>query len=36
LRDRLRQKLEKMVLDITPAEEAPIEDAEIVEGGANE
>jgi hypothetical protein len=36
LRDRLRQKLEKMVLDITPAEETLVEDAEIVEGGPNE
>ena len=31
LRDRLRQKLEKMVRDVTPAEETLVEDAEVVE-----
>jgi len=36
LRDRLRQKLEKMVRDVTPADETLVEDAEVVEEQAKE
>jgi hypothetical protein len=36
LRDRLRQKLEKMVRDVTPTEETLVEDAEVVEEQAKE